>query len=66
MRRLLPSVCRRSASFIYFLKVIWRSSTDERKTGTTPALSLHRTGFALDVTVFYWRAIVRASRVSDL
>jgi hypothetical protein len=33
--------------------------TEERKAGTTPALSLHRTGFALDVTVFYWRTIVR-------
>jgi hypothetical protein len=27
--------------------------TEDRKAGTTPALSLDRTGFALDVTVFY-------------
>ncbi len=59
MRRLVPSVCRRSASFIYFL--IGRSSTDERKTGTTPGFPFPRTGFALHVTVFYWRAIVPPS-----
>ncbi|HLN40285.1 MAG TPA: hypothetical protein VK337_21070 [Xanthobacteraceae bacterium] len=35
-----------------FLGLIGRSSTDERKTGATPALSLDRTGFALDVTTF--------------
>ena len=32
--------------------LIWRSSTEERKAGPTPALSLDRTGFALDVTTF--------------
>ena len=31
--------------------------TEDRKTGPTPALSLDRTGFALHVTVFCWRAI---------
>jgi hypothetical protein len=38
---------------LLFIEVlIWRSSTEDRKTGPTPALSLHRTGFALDVTTF--------------
>jgi hypothetical protein len=32
--------------------LIGRSSTDERKAGTTPALSQDRTGFAPDVTTF--------------
>jgi hypothetical protein len=37
--------------------------TDERKAGTTPALSLDRTGFALDVNRFLQaREIIRASR----
>jgi hypothetical protein len=37
--------------------------TDERKAGPTPALSLDRTGFALDVnTILQAREIIRASR----
>jgi hypothetical protein len=38
--------------------------TDERKAGPTPALSLDRTGFALDVnTILQAREIIRDSRV---
>jgi hypothetical protein len=37
---------------------------DERKAGTTPALSLDRTGFALDVSIFWQaRENISASRV---
>jgi hypothetical protein len=36
--------------------------TDERKAGPTPALSLDRTGFAIEVTVFFQRAIHARSR----
>jgi hypothetical protein len=54
--------------FLHFIRLIRRNrNSEERKTGPTPDLSLDRTGFALDVTVFYLaRAIVRASRLSDL
>src|ERR1700692_688993 len=31
--------------------------TDQRKAGPTPGFPFPRTGFALDVTVFCWRAI---------
>ena len=57
-----PSVCRRSASFFYlFLEsLIWRNGRNGRPKGRPhPCPSLDRTGFALEVTVFYWRAIVR-------
>src|SRR5580700_2547922 len=42
--------------------LIWRSSTEDRKAGPTPALSLDRTGFAFDVTLFCWRALHSRSR----
>jgi hypothetical protein len=43
--------------------LIWRSSTEDRKTGATPALSLHRTGFAFDVIVFCRRAFAPMTKV---
>jgi hypothetical protein len=79
MRRMRISVCRRSASFIFFVARVEQSETrerrrnrtfvpgfrcaqsglqgetdvtEDRKAGPTPALSLDRTGFALDVTAF--------------
>jgi hypothetical protein len=55
MRRLLPGVCRRSASFIYLFlgNLNWRNGLNGRtKARPTPALSLDRTGFAIDVTIF--------------
>jgi hypothetical protein len=48
MRRLVTLRLPAFRFLLLFLEVlIWRSSTDERKAGTTPALSLDRTGFAL-------------------
>ena len=93
MRRWLPCVCRRSASFIFFFlrspdgaqrnpgrrckrrcrsRIALRSiqatkpGTENRKACTTPALSLHRTGFAFDVTIFSQRAIHFQSRTEKL
>src|SRR5580658_3846042 len=38
--------------FLHFIRLIGRSSTEDRKAGPTPALFLDRTGFALHVTTF--------------
>jgi hypothetical protein len=93
MRRWLPCVCRRSASFnFFFVARVERSETrerqssqtfvpgfrcaqsglqgetgitEERKSGPTPALSLDRTGFAIDLTVFCWRALRFLSRATE-
>jgi hypothetical protein len=65
MRRWLPCVCRRSASFIYlFLEsLIGRNGLNGRpKDRPHPCPSLDRTGFALDVTAFLQARDVRASR----
>jgi hypothetical protein len=61
----VPSVCRRSASFFYLFlgSLIGRNRNNGRPKGRpTPALSLDRTGFALDVTEFCKCAIHSRSR----
>src|SRR5258708_1508542 len=66
MRRLLPYVCRRSASFNYFLKLDLAKLNGRTKGRHHPSLSFIRAGFAFDMTVFCWRALRSLSRAEKL